>query len=101
MGKDSSQHGEVASLELVADVGEARECIGGGADGRAKKVAAAQRVVTTDADHQVRRIYGQTTKLSANVPDLAPVNCRQRRFRPLRQPPAYLPDEVWRPCHVS
>jgi NAD(P)-dependent dehydrogenase (short-subunit alcohol dehydrogenase family) len=100
-GKDSRQHGEVAPLELVADVGEARECLGGGADGCAEKIAAAQRVVTTDADHQVRRVRGQTAKLSANVPDLAPVDGRQRCFRPLRQPPTYLPDDVWRPCNVS
>ena len=31
----------------------------------------------------------------------ATIDGRQRCFRPLRQPPTYLLDDVWRPCHVS
>ena len=83
-------------LELVADVGKRRERLGGGAGWRSEEVAPSQRVVTADAEDQVRGVRGQTVKLSANVPDLAPVEGRQRRFRPGRQPFAHLPDDVWR-----
>src|ERR671921_1239393 len=95
------QHGEVAALELIADVGETQERFGGGAGGCGEEVAGVERIITADAYEQVRRVRRQASKLLAHVPRRAPVDGYQRRFRAVGQPLPYLANDVGVPRHIS
>jgi hypothetical protein len=94
------QHVTIPFLELGGDLGQPEERFGDGPRRRAEEVDVAERVVAAGADDQVRRVLGQVSRLLAHVFGRAPVNGAERRFGPLRQPLAYLPDDVGRVAYV-